>query len=337
MGIILGIVGAAFFTALGGLIIWVASKIAHTHQVSFVRCWLAYLAGAIAGGIAVAMAMGLLRAVGDNPGRPAVILAAAMSFAIEVAVVLGILNGWYLRAAIAFALAVACSCAVQSAMILPALNAANTTARKFEDMNNLKLLGMAMLNYEKNFQFFPHAAICGKDGKPLLSWRVAILPYLDCAYQYKQFKFDEPWDSPHNMKLLKDMPAIYRPVNRDVPANHTCYQVFIQDGKDKPGEGHAPFYADVREGPRLEKFSDGVAHTFLVVEGSQPVPWTKPDDIPYSADRPLPVLGGQFADGFNACFADGTVRFIRGTVSEAVLRALITCDGGEPISAVDLQ
>ena len=56
---------------------------------------------------------------------------------------------------------------------------------------------------------FPPAAICDKDGKPLLSWRVAILPYLEQGDLYKQFHLDEPWDSPHNSSLIEKMPGTY--------------------------------------------------------------------------------------------------------------------------------
>src|SRR5947207_661102 len=54
--------------------------------------------------------------------------------------------------------------------------------------------------------------IIGKDGKPLLSWRVAILPYLAEKKLYDEFKLDEPWDSKHNIKLLEKMPKPYAPI-----------------------------------------------------------------------------------------------------------------------------
>ena len=46
-------------------------------------------------------------------------------------------------------------------------------------MNNLKQIGLAMHNYLSAKGTFPARAIRDKDGKPLLSWRVAILPYLE--------------------------------------------------------------------------------------------------------------------------------------------------------------
>src|SRR5262245_50271856 len=86
---------------------------------------------------------------------------------------------------------------------------------------------------EYNGRRFPAAAICGKDGRPLLSWRVQILPYLEEEKLYKQFKLDEPWDSQHNLALLPQMPTVYRsPSEAEVQADpgNTFYQVFVGPG-----------------------------------------------------------------------------------------------------------
>ena len=66
-------------------------------------------------------------------------------------------------------------------------------------------IAMAMRAYAEDHGTWP-TDICDPQGKPLLSWRVRILPYLEGRYLFEQFKLDEPWDSPHNMKLLKGIP-----------------------------------------------------------------------------------------------------------------------------------
>ena len=76
-------------------------------------------------------------------------------------------------------------------------------------MNNMNQISLAMFKYEQIHRSFPPAAI-EKDGKPLLSWRVAILPYLEEDALYKQFHLDEPWDSPHNLEVAKKMPAVFQ-------------------------------------------------------------------------------------------------------------------------------
>ena len=75
--------------------------------------------------------------------------------------------------------------------------------------NNLKQIGRGMHIYHEVNGRLPPAAITDKDGKPLLSWRVAILPYVEQQALYNKFKLDEPWDSPHNKALIEEMPAVY--------------------------------------------------------------------------------------------------------------------------------
>jgi hypothetical protein len=77
--------------------------------------------------------------------------------------------------------------------------------------NNLKQIALAMHNYLSVYNTFPPAYIASKDGKPLLSWRVQILPYIEEGRLYEEFHLDEPWDSEHNKALVAKMPKIYAP------------------------------------------------------------------------------------------------------------------------------
>jgi hypothetical protein len=195
--------------------------------------------------------------------------------------------------------------------------------------NNLKEIGLALHDFHDTYLRFPAPAIYSKDGKPLLSWRVAILPYLEQQDLYKQFHLDEPWDSEHNKKLLAKMPKIYAPtvpgLTKDPSA--TFYQVFT--GKGAIFEG--------KEGVSLVQITnaDGPANTLLVVEASEAVPWTKPQDLHYDPDKPPPKFGGHFRHVSPALFADGSVRNINNVIKDKVLRALITWNGGEEIKESD--
>src|SRR5207302_1956982 len=96
-----------------------------------------------------------------------------------------------------------------AALLLPAVQKVRMAAGRTRSANNLKQMALATINYADAFGRAPAAAICDKNGKPLLSWRVAILPFIEQDNLYKQFHLDEPWDSDHNKKLLARMPNVY--------------------------------------------------------------------------------------------------------------------------------
>ena len=199
-------------------------------------------------------------------------------------------------------------------------------AARTKGQNNLKQIGLALHNHESAYGKLPGHAIYSKDGRrPLLSWRVAILPFIEQDNVYRQFKLDEPWDSEHNKKLVAMMPQIYaipnaRPTKEP---GMTYYRGFV-------GKGAA--WEPQPQSVRFQDFTDGTSNTLVLVEAAEPVIWTKPDDLPFDPDKPLPKLGGHFPTGFNALFMDGSVRFIRATVDEKTLKALITRNGGEVVN-----
>jgi hypothetical protein len=203
---------------------------------------------------------------------------------------------------------------------------AKDAARRAYSQNSLKQLGIAMHNYHSTYGRLPPFAIADKDGRPLLSWRVALLPFLEQGPLYRKFKLDEPWDGPNNKKLLPLMPRLFEipGVKTDDP-DATFYQVFVGPG--------AAFEPDLRKKVRFADITDGTANTLLIVDAAEAVPWTKPQDLFFQADKPLPRLGGHFADGFNGCMADGSIRFFSGklTGDERSLRALIGIRDGQKV------
>src|SRR5205823_9197639 len=200
--------------------------------------------------------------------------------------------------------------------------------------NNLKQIGLAMHNYHDTYKHLPMHAIYSKDGKrPLLSWRVAILPYIEQNALYMQFKLDEPWGSPNNKKLIAMMPRIYAAVNtgkKDGKDDGLTYYV-VFTGPMTPFDGNKKM--------TLADFKDGTSNTGLVFEAKDPVIWSKPDDLvlPPKAEDKLPELGGMFKTGMNICTADGPVRWVRKEIDPKTLRAVITPSRGEPINSNNLD
>ncbi|MBI3408540.1 MAG: DUF1559 domain-containing protein [Planctomycetes bacterium] len=180
-----------------------------------------------------------------------------------------------------------------------------------------------MHNYNDVHRRLPPAVVYGDNGTPLLSWRVLILPFVEQKELYDEFKLDESWDSPHNILLLSKIPEVYKPPARrarTMPPHHTVVHVFI-------GEGTA--FEEGRAIRLTSDFPDGTSNTILVVEGGPPVPWTKPEEIPFDPALPLPNLFNLFGDTLRIAFADGSVRRFGPEISEQTLRGAITRTGHE--------
>jgi hypothetical protein len=187
----------------------------------------------------------------------------------------------------------------------------------------MKILALSMLSYHDEHGMLPPAAVCSADGKPLLSWRVLLLPAIGQHDLFREFRLDEPWDSPHNIRLLERMPRSYEAYNGSKPLQpySTYYQVFV--GKEAVFDGARTL--------KLDQITDGISNTLLIVEAGEPVPWTKPEDVPYAAAKPLPALGGLFEDGFRAALGDGSVRTFPRGLPEEILRPLITRNAGDKV------
>jgi hypothetical protein len=213
------------------------------------------------------------------------------------------------------------------AQLFEATQKVRDAAARLRSQNNLRQIAIAMHNYESVNGGLPAQAVYDKDGKALLSWRVMILPYIEQNELYKEFKLDEAWDSPHNKKLLAKMPNTYQaPTGKPQHLHGTFYQGFA--GKGAFFEG--------KKGIRFADITDGTSNTIMIVEAGNDVPWTKPEDLPFVPDKPLPKRANMYlTPGFNAVFCDGAARFISDKVKDSSLQKIITRNGGEVLDAED--
>jgi hypothetical protein len=210
---------------------------------------------------------------------------------------------------------------IMVALLLPAVQAAREAARRAQSTNNLKQIGLALHNYHDQKKSFPPAYTTDKAGKPGLSWRVLILPYVEQTALYQQFHLDEPWDSEHNKPLAAKIPPVYVSPNYSGPAGRTNYL----------GIGGEQGVFGGKEGVPMAKITDGLSNTIMAVEANNQsaVEWTRPDVFVPDAANPTKGLTGLRPGGFNALFADASVRFISEKIDLQTLKALFTCNGGE--------
>jgi hypothetical protein len=204
-----------------------------------------------------------------------------------------------------------------------------TKVQLLTSTNNLKEIALAFLICsDTNHKYMP-TDITSKDGKALLSWRVAILPYIENVKLYKQFKMDEPWDSENNKKLIEKMPSIYAPVRVMAKKGETFYQVFT---------GKNTLFVDPKNPPRYPaSITDGTSNTALVFEAGTPVIWSKPADLAYDEKKPLPKLGGLFDGEFHVALCDGSVMRLKKEPDEEQLRNFITPSGAEIVDFKKLE
>ncbi len=157
-------------------------------------------------------------------------------------------------------------------LLLPAVSSCREAARRAQCMNNLKQIGLALHNYHDVHGHFPPAKICEKDGKPLFSWRVEILPMLGRRDLYDSLKKDEPWDSEHNSKIL----------------NQSLIEYICPSNIHNEGDFTTNYVAVIGPGTawredalvKLSDLPDGGSHTFIAVEvANSSMHWAEPRDI----------------------------------------------------------
>eukprot|EP00913_Durusdinium_trenchii_P013357 g12538.t1 len=212
------------------------------------------------------------------------------------------------------------------AMFAVPVSQARASAQRASSTNNLKQIGIALHNFHDVHKSFPPHSSYDKRGKKLLSWRVFLLPYLENAALFEQFRLNEPWDSEHNKKLIAKMPQVFAdPTGQTKGKGKTRYVAPV---------GASQSFTGKPEGVRIREITDGTSNTIMILEVApkQAVIWTKPDDHEVDLKAVMKGLVGENAKGFLTAFCDGSVRFLSKSIKPETLKAMFTRNGGEIIN-----
>lgn len=154
-------------------------------------------------------------------------------------------------------------------------------------------------------------------------------PYPDI---YRAYRFDEPWDGPHNARLAGRIGEFYRRQGLDpVDTHRTSFVAVVGPETAWPGAASRT-KAEIR---------DGLATTILVVEmADSGIDWMAPRDLPFDAmsfrvNDPNGRGAGSKVGGARVLMANGQVRELPDGLDPATLRALLTARGGEAVSPTE--
>ncbi len=218
--------------------------------------------------------------------------------------------------------------------LLPAWSRAGPAAYRAQCMNNMRNIALALQMYHDVYDSLPPAYVADANGRPMHSWRVLILPFLEERDLYEQYRFDEPWNGPNNSQLASKMPEPYqcRASRNDQLGPPTTRYVAVV--------GPGTVWPDAKS-TKLTDIADGF-DTILIVETSNaPVHWMEPRDLDLrtivlsiNPKAGKAISSAHPSHGAHVAMADGSVVFLsEKKCTPNTLRALLTISGGEKVVA----
>jgi len=214
-------------------------------------------------------------------------------------------------------------------MLLPPSQRTSGGHRRTQCLNQIRQVALAMINYENENRHFLPAYIADENGKPMHSWRVLLLPYLNQDELYQRYSMDEPWDGPNKSKLHDEIAHLYRCPKSDSRAHGSVYALITGEGTAFDGDKTINY----------QDLSDGYANTILMVEIFDPdFHWMKPQDIPI--EQFLESTAQQTANHSGnrniATFGGATYSISTDTPKQA-LRKLVEIADGEVVDVLDFS
>jgi hypothetical protein len=112
----------------------------------------------------------------------------------------------------------------------------------------------------------------GPDGRPWHSWRTLLLPYVDQRDLYRRYRFDEPWDSPHNRNVCGVRVSAYDYWQSPTPIPGTTRFVAVVGRDTVIGRTRSASVSQLQEAKSVKKLV-AVCSPHVVI------PWSCPVDL----------------------------------------------------------
>jgi hypothetical protein len=223
--------------------------------------------------------------------------------------------------------------------LIPNIEESRECSRRNSCENHLREIALALQNYHHLHGHFPPAYLADADGRPMHSWRVLLLPYLDRKDLHEQYDFNEPWDGPNNSKLADQRPSFYACPSDDAAGrNRQTTSYLAVTGNDAAWPG--------RKSSRLDDFAEEGRNTIMLIEcADSKVNWLEPRDISieeiktgFNQDRERGIKCLHNSDSVwilppkkavLAAFADGRVHFLPADIPPPMLTKMLTRQADE--------
>jgi prepilin-type processing-associated H-X9-DG protein len=223
------------------------------------------------------------------------------------------------------------------------INKVREAAARASCSNNLKQMGLSLLNYHDTCNGYPPAAIPNPDlpAERRLSWIVGIVPYAEADRIYSKMAREKGWDAEENrfaallrMHYLRCPSYPERPpVSTLVPTHYLGPTGIGPDAVSLPANAPGTGFFGYERKLTLADLQGKAADTLMVIETANATgAWTAagpttvrgldPTRLPYLGANG--TFGGNHPGGANAAFADGSVRFLSDRMSPRELEALVT-------------
>lgn len=200
-------------------------------------------------------------------------------------------------------------------------------AARYANCTSMKQIGFALLNYHNAYGCFPPAYVCDEDGKPMHSWRVLILPFVEEQALYDRYDFSEPWDGPNNSRLAMASQSLLRsfqcPSGGLEGTPLVNYVAVVGPETMWPGS----------KCKRLSKPYDSDVRTIMLVEiTNSDIHWMEPRDLTFeqaiAGIQPESGLGisSEHPSGIHYVTASGGVYALKRNIDPKELRKLLTVD-----------